>query len=140
MPKKVWFLLLAVLLCLVAYVIYGELDRPRKRKQNFGLVKGVVVNVSMDIMNGYSADITYKTTINNKEISRTKRLTSDRCSDMRIFLTLMNQKMEVVYEKDDIENCDLLVSRKEYQEYKIMPPREVARIIDALVAGCSNYE
>jgi hypothetical protein len=94
----------------------------------------------MDIMNGYSADITYMATINNKEISRTKRLTSDRCSDMRIFLTLMNQKMEVVYEKDDIENCDLLVSRKEYQEYKIMPPREVAHIIDALVAGCSNYE
>lgn len=118
MPKKVWFLLLALLLCLVAYVIYGELDRPRKRKQNFGLVKGIVVSVSMDIMNGYSANITYKTTINNKEISRTKRLTSDRCSDMRIFLTLMNQKMEVVYEKDDIENCDLLVSRKEYQEYR----------------------
>ena len=129
-----------LLLCLVAYVIYGELDRPRKRKQNFGLVKEVVVSVSMDIMNGYSADITYKTTINNKEISRTKRLTSDRCSNMRIFLTLMNQKMEVVYEKDDIENCDLLVSRKEYQEYKIMPPREFAPIIDALVAGCSNYE
>jgi hypothetical protein len=140
MPKKIWFLLLALLLCLVTYVIYGELDRPLKRKQNFGLVKGVVVSVSMDILNGYSADITYKTTINNKEISRTKRLTSDRCSDMRIFMTLMNQKMEVVYEMDDIENCDLLVSRKEYQEYKIMPPREVARIIDALVAGCNNYE
>jgi hypothetical protein len=140
MPKKVWFLLLALLLCLVAYVIYDELDRPRKRKQNFGLVKGVVVSVSMDIMNGYSADITYKTTINNKEISRTKRLTSDGCSDMRIFMTLMNQKMEVVYQMDDIENCDLLVSWKEYQEYKILPSREVARIIDALVVGCNNYE
>lgn len=58
MPKKVWFLLIALFMCLVAYVIYGELDRPRKRRQNFGLAKGVVLSVSIDIMNGYSADIT----------------------------------------------------------------------------------
>lgn len=91
-------------------------------------------------MNGYSADITYKTTINNKQILRTKRVTSDRCSNMGIFLTLINQKMEVAYEKDDIENCDLLLSRKEYKEYRITPPREVVHLIDALVAGCSDYE
>lgn len=59
---------------------------------------------------------------------------------MRIFLTLMNKQMEVVYERDNIENCDLLVSRKEYQEYKIMPPREVVPLLDALVVGCVDYD
>jgi len=81
MPKKVWFLLLALFLCLVTYVIYGELDIP----------------------------------------------------------TLMNQKMEVAYEKDNIENCDLLLSRQEYKEYEIIPPREIIPLLDALIAGCSDY-
>jgi len=49
-------------------------------------------------------------------------------------------RIQVVYERDNIENCDLLVSRKEYQEYNIMPPREVVPLLDALVAGCDDYE
>ncbi|OQP43327.1 hypothetical protein A4D02_35870 [Niastella koreensis] len=58
---------------------------------------------------------------------------------MRIFLTLMNQKMEVAYEKENIENCDLLLSRQEYKEYGIIPPREIVPLLDSLIAGCSDY-
>jgi hypothetical protein len=140
MRKKIRIIFFIIFLSLIACVIYVELDRPRKRKKNFGLVMGEVINVGWDVMNGYSADITYKAVINEKEIVRRKRVTSDVCKNMGFFLMMMNRKMQVVYEKNDIENCDLLLSRKEYREYKISPSHEVVPLLDALMAVCSDYE
>jgi hypothetical protein len=140
MRKKGWLIVLALFLLLVSYVIYGEFDRDRKRKHGFSLVKGEIVDLKMDGMNGHSFDITYKAQINGKEIIRSKNITCDKRLGLGILNILMRRKMDVVYEKNDPGNCELLLSRAAYKEYKLITPKEIVFVIDALEASCGVAE
>lgn len=140
MPGKIRLLILTFFLCLIAYLIYDEIARPQKRKNKFGMAKCVITNVTFDVMTGHSAEISYKAQMNGKEIIRTKRVASDKCSNMAKFFILMNRSMDVVYEKNDPDNCELLLTRKEYKEYKLMPPRDILNIIDDLEIACGDYK
>ncbi|MBO9204039.1 MULTISPECIES: hypothetical protein [Niastella] len=134
MRKKVWLFIAALFLGLTAYVIYLEWVGPFKRKQNFAVTKGNIVGVSPDIMNGsYSADINYKILVNGKEITRLTRITYEKSN---VLFMLFNKNMDVVYEKDDPGNCELLLTRNSYREYNLLPAKDVLRVLEELEAAC----
>ena len=65
---------MALFLSVVVYCVYDKFDSARRLKQNFGLVKGGIVDVRMGLMNGHSLDITYKVNIDGKVITRNKNI------------------------------------------------------------------
>jgi hypothetical protein len=134
MRKKIWLIVLTIFVGLIAYVIYVEWANGHKRKQNFTVTKGNIVDVRSEMMDGsHSADVTFKIQVNGKEISRTTRIT---CEKSNIMFMLMNKKMDVVYEKDDPENCELLLTRNSYREYKLLPSGDVLRVLEELEISC----
>ena len=49
---------------------------------------------------------------------------------------LVNKNMDVVYEKGDPENCEILLTRNSYMEYKMLPSKGVLQILKALEVTC----
>jgi hypothetical protein len=134
MPKKIWLIVLALFLGLIACVIFIEWANTHKRKQNFTLTKGNIVDVRSEIMDGsHAADITYMIQVDGKDIIRTTRIT---CEKSNILFMLMNKQMDVVYEKKNPENCELLLNRNSYREYKLFPSKDVLRSLEALEITC----
>ena len=48
--------------------------------------------------------------------------------------------MDVVYEKNDPENCEILLSRNSYKEYNILPPKDILPVLEALETACGAIE
>jgi len=79
MRKKIWLIVLALFLGLIACVIYIEYASAHKRKQNFALTKGNIVDVRSEMMDfSNAADITYMIQVNGKDITCTTRITCER--------------------------------------------------------------
>jgi hypothetical protein len=134
MRKKILLLVLAIFLGLVACVIYMDRVNTDKRKQNFTLAKGRIVEVRSEMMDGsHAADITFLIQVNGKDITHTARIT---CEKSNILFMLMDKAMDVVYEKDNPENCELLLTRKSYSEYKLLASKDVLRVIESLEMTC----
>jgi hypothetical protein len=92
------------------------------------------VDVRSEMMDGsHAADITYVIQVNGKDITRTTRIT---CEKSNLLFTLMNKQMDVVYEKNNPKNCELLLKRSSYREYKLLPSKDVLRILEALENTC----
>jgi hypothetical protein len=140
MRKKIWLIVIALFLSLGVYLVYDKFDRARRLKQSFGLVKGEIVDVRMDLMNGHSLDITYKVNVDGKEITRSKNIGFEKKGGLGIYNILNRRPIDVVYEKGDPENCDLLLRRSDYKEYKLIPSRQVVYMLDALEAACGIIE
>lgn len=140
MRNKVWLIIISLFLLLVAYVVYDKFDRAHRLKQNFGVAKGEIVEVSADLMNGHSADITYKVTIDGKKITRSKNIGFSTKAPLLMHQIFNRVPMDVVYEKGDPENCDLLLRRSDYKEYKLTPSRDVVYMLDALEAAYGIVE
>ena len=138
MRKKIWSIVLVLFLFLIVYVIYDEFDRPHRRKQNFSLVKADVVNVVVDVMNGsQGADITYKIKINGRDIVTTTKINHEKSC---LLFILINKQMDVVYEKDDPGNCEILLSRNSYKEYNLLPPKDILHVLEALETACGAIQ
>jgi hypothetical protein len=134
MRKKIWLIVLALFLGLIASVIYIEWANTHKRKQNLTLTKGNIVDVRSEIMDGsHAADITYMIKIDGKDIIRTTRIT---CEKSNILFMLMNKQMDVVYEKNNPENCELLLNRSSYREYKLLLSKDVLQVLEAMKVTC----
>ena len=140
MRKKIWLIVIALFLSLVVYCVYDKFDSARRLKQNFGLLKGEIVDLRMDIMNGHSLDITYKVNIDGKEITRSKNFGFEKKGGLEIYNILYRRPIDVVYEKGDPENCDLLLHRSDYKEYKLIPSRQAVYMLDALEVACGVIE
>jgi hypothetical protein len=134
MRKKAWFLIIALFLLMVAFVIYKDRDSENKRKQNWSMVKGVVVNVTQDAMNGGRlVEVTYKIQVDEQDIVRVMKF---ECNGWAILP--VNIKLDVVYEKGNPENCELLLSRSAYKTYNLLPPKEMLPLIESLEASCGS--
>src|SRR3954464_14971064 len=92
MRKRIWLIVLALFFCSIAYVIYLDWTNADKRKQNFAIAKGKVLDVKSEIIEGsHAADITYKILVNGKHITRVKRIT---CEKSNILFMLFSKNMD----------------------------------------------
>jgi hypothetical protein len=133
MRNKIWLFLVALFLLLGAYAIYKEWDSAKKLKNNWAITRGVIVQVGKEMMDGSTnMDVTFKIKINGKDITRITKIT---CAGSMGFF-LYNKNMDVVYEKENPENCQMLLSRKDYQEHNLLPAAEVLHVLEALEMAC----
>jgi hypothetical protein len=134
MRKKAWLILITLFLLMVAFVIYKDKNNENKRKQNWGMAKGVVVGITQDAMNGSRVvEVTYNIQVEGNDITRMQKFQCDSWATLP-----MNIKLDVVYEKGNPENCELLLSRSAYKTYNLLPPKEILTIIESLEATCGN--
>jgi hypothetical protein len=140
MRKKAWLLVFTLFISFVAYVIYFEFNLEKRRKQNFDLIKGEVVDLSFDVMNGHSIDLTYLMKVDGRNITRSKHVRCDKNPGLNVYEILKGRPLDVACEKGNPENCDLLLRRSDYEEYKLTPSREMVYMLDALEAACWNIE
>lgn len=97
------------------------------------MTRGIIVQVGKEMMDGSTnMDVTFKIQVDGKEITCTTRIT---CAGSAGFF-LYNRAMDIVYEKGNPENAQMLLSRKDYQQYNILPSKEVLHILEALEAAC----
>jgi preprotein translocase subunit YajC len=131
MRKKAWLFIIVLFLLMIAFVVYKDQHNESKRKQNWSLTKGTVVNITQDAMNGSRVvEITYKIQVDGKDITGVSKV---KCGSW--VMLPVNIKMDVVYEKDNPENCELLLSRSAYKTYNLQPPKEILSIIEILEAS-----
>jgi preprotein translocase subunit YajC len=134
MRKKAWLFIIVLFLLMIAFVVYKDQHNENKRKQNWSMTKGVVVNITQDAMNGSRVvEITYKIQVDGKDIIRVSKVTCNRWVMLPV-----NIKLDVVYEKGNPENCELLLSRIAYKTYNIQPPKEILTIIETIEASCGS--
>jgi hypothetical protein len=137
MRKKIWFFVLALFLLLVAFTIYKEWNSTKSLKSNWAITKGVITQASKEMMNGSTnLEVTFTIQIDGKDITRTTRIT---CAGSAGFF-LFNKTMDVVYEKGNQENCQMLLSREDYQQCKLLPPKDVLHVLEVLEAACGKME
>lgn len=132
--KKAWLPVIVTFLLMIAFVIYKDKHNENKRKQNRGMTKGVVVGITQDAMNGGRlVEVTYKIQVEGKEIIHMQKFQCDSWATLPV-----NIKVDVVYEKGNPENCELLLSRSAYKTYNLRPPKEILYLIEALEASCGS--
>jgi hypothetical protein len=133
MRKKIWFSVLALFLLLVAFTIYIEWNNTKKLKNNWAITKGVITHTVKEMMDGNTnMDVTFTIQIDGKDITRTTRIT---CAGSAGFF-LFNKTMDVVYEKGNQENCQMLLSREDYRQYKLLPSKDVLHVLEELETAC----
>jgi hypothetical protein len=49
---------------------------------------------------------------------------------------LIGKKLDVVYEKDDPDNCKMLLNKFDYKEFRLIPSKEAVRILDLIETTC----
>jgi Na+/H+ antiporter NhaC len=132
--KKAWLPIIVVFLLMIAFVVYKDKRNENKRKQNRGMTKGIVVGITQDAMNGgHLVEITYKIQVEGKEITRMQKFQCGSWATLPINITL-----DVVYEKGNPENCELLLSTSAYKTYDLRPPKEILYLIDVLEGSCGS--
>jgi len=132
MRKKTWLFFIVLLLLMIAFVVYKDQHNESKRKQNWSLTKGVIVNITQDAMNGSRVvEITYKIQVGGKDITRVLKVKCDNW-----LMIPVNTKFDVVYEKGNPENSELLLSRASYETYNLEPPREMLIIMQSIGLSC----
>jgi hypothetical protein len=82
---------------------------------------------------GRLVEVTYKIEVAGKDIVRMMKF---ECNGWAMFP--VNIKLDVVYEKGNPENCELLLSRSAYKTYSLIPPKEILTIIESIEASCGN--
>lgn len=134
MRKKAWLFIIVLFLLMIAFVVYKDQHNESKRKQNWGLTKGTVVNITQDAMNGSRVvEITYKMQVDGKNITRVSKM---KCTDWLILP--LNMKLDVVYEKGNPENCELLLSWSAYNTYNLKPSNEIVNILLTIGSSCGQ--
>lgn len=134
MRKKAWLFFIVLLLFMIAFVVYKDQHNENKRKQNRSLTKGTVVNITQDAMNGSRVvEITYKIQVDGKDITRVSKM---KCADWVILP--LNMKLDVVYEKDNPENCELLLSWSAYNTYNLKPSNEIVNVLLTIGSSCGS--
>jgi hypothetical protein len=132
MRKKAWLFFIVLILLMIAFVVYKDQHNENKRKQNWSLTKGVIVNITQDAMNGSRVvEITYKIQVDGKDITRVLKV---KCTEW--LMLPVNINLDVVYEKGNPENCELLLSRAAYETYNLEPPREMLIIMQSIGLSC----
>jgi hypothetical protein len=133
--KKIWLLVVVLFLALVAFTFYKELNSADKLKKSRAITKGVIVQAGKEMMNGSTnMDVTFIIQIDGKDFTRTTRIT---CPGSAGFF-LYNKTMDVVYEKGNPENCQMLLSRKDYHQYNLLPPKDILHVLEELEAACGT--
>lgn len=134
MRKKAWLFFIVLILLMIAFVVYKDQHNENKRKQNWSLTKGTVVNITQDAMNGSRVvEITYKIQVDGKDITRVSKV---KCADWVILP--LNIKLDVVYEKGNPENCELLLSWSDYKTYNLKPSKEIITILETIAFSCGS--
>jgi hypothetical protein len=134
MRKKAWLLIVVLFLLMIAFVVYNDRNNENKRRENYEMTKGLVVGITQDAMNGSRLiQITYTIQVDGKEFKRMEKLTCGGWAALPL-----NIKLDVVYEKGNPENCELLLSRNAYNTYNLRPSKEILFLIESLEASCGN--
>lgn len=134
MRKKAWLFILVLFLLMIAFVVYKDHHNESKRKQNWSLTKGTVVNITQDAMNGSRlVTITYKIQVDGKDITSVSKV---KCTEW--LLLPVNINLDVVYEKDNPENSELLLTRSAYKTYDLKPSNEMFNILESIIASCGQ--
>ena len=134
MRKKTWLFFIILILFMIAFVVYEDQHNENKRKQNRSMTKGTVVNITQDAMNGSRVvEITYKIQVDGKDITRVSKM---KCADWVILP--LNMKLDVVYEKGNPENCELLLSWSAYNTYNLKPSNEIANVLLTIGSSCGQ--
>jgi hypothetical protein len=133
MSKKTGLFFVVILLLMIAFVVYKDQDNEKKRKQNWSLTKGVIVNITQDAMNGSRlVEITYKIQVDGKDITRVSKV---KCAEW--LMIPVNINLDVVYEKGNPENCELLLTWSDYKTYNLKPAKEMINILET-IASCGS--
>lgn len=134
MRKKAWLFILVLFLLMIAFVVYKDHHNESKRKQNWSLTKGTVVNITQDAMNGSRlVEITYKIQVDGKDITSVSKV---KCTEW--LLLPVNINLDVVYEKGNPENSDLLLTRSAYKTYDLKPSNEMFNILETIIGACGQ--
>ena len=133
MRKKAWLFIIVLFLLMIGFVVYKDRNNENKRRQNWSLTKGLIVNTAQDAMNGSRlVKITYKIQVDGKEITRLSNL---KCESW--LLLPVNINLDVVYEKGNPENCELLLTWSDYKMYNLKPSKEMINILET-IAACGS--
>jgi hypothetical protein len=134
MRKKAWLFIIVLFLLMIAFVVYKDQHNENKRKQNWSLTKGTVVNITQDAMNGSRlVEITYKIQADGKDITSMSKV---KCTEW--LMLPVNISLDVVYEKGNPENCELLLTRSAYKTYNLRPSKEMFNILETIIASCGQ--
>lgn len=134
MRKKAWLFIVVLFLLMIAFVVYKDQQNESKRKQNWSLTKGTVVNITQDAMNGSRlVEITYKIQVDGKDITSVSKV---KCTEW--LLLPVNINLDVVYEKDNPENSELLLTRSAYKTYDLKPSNEMFNILETIIGACGQ--
>jgi hypothetical protein len=133
MRKKSWLFILVLFLLMIAFVVYKDQHNENKRKQNWSMTKGVIMNITQDAMNGSRlVEITYKIQVDGKDITSVSKV---KCTEW--LMLPVNINLDVVYEIGNPENCELLLTWSDYKTYNLKPSKEVINILET-VAACGS--
>jgi hypothetical protein len=133
MRKKAWLFIIVLFLLMIALVVYKDHHNENKRRQNRSLTKGTVVNITQDAMNGSRlVVITYKIQVDGKDITRVSNV---KCTEW--LMLPVNINLDVVYEKGNPENCELLLTWSDYKTYNLKPSKEMFNVLET-IAACGS--
>lgn len=125
-------------LLVVLFGIYKGCDEVSSLHHNFQVGTGEIIDIETFHNSGGEIFVKFITRVGNNDITSKTGIHCDNSHKPAFKKYLIGKKLEIVYEKTDPDNCEMLLTREGYETYKLVPSTASTIILDSINSICSN--
>jgi hypothetical protein len=125
---------------LIVIILFNVWLQENKLRENFKIVKGEVIKIETFRSSGKTIFLKFEFDNNNQKIISKASLPCEKNNKSSLERLLIGKNMDVVYEKTDASNCEMLLQESSYKKYNLAMPDELASLIDSIAVICSQID
>jgi hypothetical protein len=127
-----------LILLMVLFIFYKGHKEISRLHHNFQVGTGEIIDIETFYNSGGQIFVIFITRVGKDDITSKTSIFCEKKNKPAFKKYLIGKKLEIVYEKTDPDNCEMLLTREGYETYKLVPSKASAIILDSINSICSN--
>ena len=122
---------------LIAFIFIVGTIKKNSLKKNFELTNGEVYELGQSRNSGNTIFLKFRFFNNCDLVYGNTGIPCDRVNSPAIRNILLGKKAQILYDKEDINNCKILIRKSDYEEYKLPISKDYLPLINLVDSICS---
>ncbi|WP_205510097.1 hypothetical protein [Longitalea arenae] len=128
---------IVVFVIIVSFIVYKAVTQESRLMRDFKRSTAEIIDIETFHNGGKNIFIKFKAKIDGKELTSKTSVDCAKSKKAVFKDYLIGKKLDIVYERTDPDNCKMLLTRKSYQKYKLIPSNESAMVLDSIESICN---
>jgi len=123
---------------LFAFVLVMGIFRKSSLRNNFEVSTGEIIEMGLSRNSGNTIFFKFKFSLNNDLFYGNTGIGCDRLKKAILSDLLLGKKMQIIYDKTNVNNCKMLFKKSEYDKYQLDISPDYLPIINIIDNICSE--